>query len=127
MNQGAFQLNKVRRLIRTQGQVFYFKKPGKNEFGEPNGGTVSYEIRGVFHETTSFISKTTSESSATRKKSSPMVLILWESLGELRRNDTLELNGKKYLVVEIKNLSEANLIADISLEEVQTDGKRAEL
>lgn len=127
MNHGPFQLNKVRRLIKTRGQVLYFEKPEKNEFGEPNGGTVSHEIRGVFHETTSFISKTTTESSATRKKSSPMVLTLWESLEGLRRNDLLKFNGKEYRVIEIKNLAEANLIADISLEEVQADGKWAEL
>lgn len=127
MHNAAFQLNKVRRLIKTQGQAFVFDKSGKNEFGEPNGETVSHIIQGVFHETTSFISKATSEASSIRKKPSPMVLTLWESLGELRRNDILKLNKKEYRVIEIKNLSEANLVADISLEEVQADGKRAEV
>lgn len=127
MHNAAFQLNKVRRLINTQGQTFKFDTPGRNEFGEPNSETVSHMIKGVFHETTSFISKATTESSAIRKKPSPMVMTLWESLGGLRRNDTLKFNGKEYRVIEIKNISEANLIADISLEEVQTDGKRAEV
>lgn len=127
MNHGPFQLNKVRRLIKTRGQTFKFDTPDRNEFGEPNSETVSHMIKGVFHETTSFISKATAESSAIRKKPSPMIMTLWESLEGLRHNDTLKFNGKEYRVIEIKNLAEANLIADISLEEVQTDGKRAEL
>ena len=120
MNHGAFQLNKVRRLIRTQGQAFYFKKPGKNEFGEPNGETVSHEIRGVFHELTEYKSKTTSEASTIRQKSAPLLLTLWESVGDLHHTDILHFNDKKYRVNEIKNLAEANLVADISLEEVQS-------
>lgn len=120
MHNAAFQLNKVRRLIRTRGQAFKFDKPGKNEFGEPNGETVSHIIQGVFHETTSYASKTTTEASTIRKKSSPMVLMLWESVGELHHKDVLTFNGKPYRVNEIKNIAEANLVADISLEEVQT-------
>lgn len=120
MNHGAFQLNKVRRLIRTQGQVFYFKKPGKNEFGEPNGETVSQEIRGVFHELTEYKSKTTSEASTIRQKSSPMLLTLWESVGDLHHTDVLYSDGKKYRVNEIHNFMGSNLVADISLEEVQS-------
>lgn len=119
MHRAAFQLNKVRRLIRTQGQTFKFDKPGKNEFGEPNEDTISHVIKGVFHETTSYASKTTSEASTIRKKSSPMVLVLWESVGDLHHEDELTFNGKSYRINEIKNIAEANLVADISLEEVQ--------
>lgn len=119
MHRAAFQLRKVRRLITTQGQDFKFDKPGKDEFGEPNGETVSHTIQGVFHETTSYASKTTAEASTLRKKSSPMVLTLWESAGELHHKDVLTFNGKPYRVNEIKNVAEANLVADISLEEVQ--------
>lgn len=120
MHKEAFQLNKVRRLIKTQGQTFKFDKPGKNEFGEPNGETVSHRIQGVFHETTSYASKATTEATTIRKKSSPMVLTLWESVGELHHKDVITFNRKSYRVNEIKNIAEANLVADISLEEVQT-------
>lgn len=120
MNHGAFQLNKVRRLIRTQGQAFYFKKPGKNEFGEPNGETVSHEIRGVFHELTEYKSKTTSEASTIRQKSAPMLLCLWEDVQRFHHSNLVEFNGRSYRINEVKNLAEANLVADIYLEEVQT-------
>lgn len=119
MHGAAFQLNKVRRLINTQGKAFHFEKPIKNEFGEPNGQTVSVVLRGVFHETTSYLNKTSTDASTLRKKASPMVLMLWESAEGLHHTDELKFNEKTYRVTEIKNLQEANLVADISLEEVQ--------
>lgn len=119
MHRAMFQLHKVRRLINTQGQTFHFKTCGKDEFGEPNGETVSHTIKGVFHETASYITKAATDASTIRKKSSPMVLTLWENAEGLHRMDKLKFNGKSYQVNEIKNVAEANLVADISLEEVQ--------
>lgn len=124
MHSAGFQLNKVRRFIKTQGKPFKFSKPGKNEFGEPNGETVSHEIIGVYHETFNYTSgyadKTATEATTIRQKALPMVLALWESVKGLHHQDMLTFNGKSYRVNEIKNLAEANLVADISLEEVQS-------
>lgn len=120
----AFQLNKVRRLIHTQGKTFGFKRQGTNDFGEPNGQTVSVDIAGVYHETTSFLSKTVTESTTIRQKPSPMILCLWEDAQKILRTDELSFNGKTYKVGEVKNISEASIVGDISLEEVQTNGPR---
>lgn len=124
MHSAVFQLNKVRRLIQTQGKPFKFDKPEKNEFGEPNGETVSHEIKGVYHETSGYasgyVTKSATEATAIRRKALPMVLALWESIGELNHQDMVTFNGKPYRVNEIKNVAESNLVADISLEEVQT-------
>lgn len=124
MHSAVFQLNKVRRLIQTQGKPFKFDKPKKNEFGEPNGETVSHEIKGVYHETfgyaSGYVTKSATEATTIRRKALPMVLALWESIGELHHQDMVTFNGKPYRVNEIKNVAEASLVADISLEEVQT-------
>lgn len=123
MNHKAFQLNKVRRFINTHGQIFQFDKPGKNEFGEPNGETVSHKVKGVFHETSGFasgyVAKTSGDSTTIRTKPNPQFLTLWESVGPLQHQDKLTFNDKTYKVTEITNLLQANLIAEISLEEVQ--------
>lgn len=124
MNSPAFQLNKVLRLIKTQGKLFWFKTSKKNEFGEPNGETVSLMLKGVYHQTphvgSGYVTKTTSDASTTRVKSQAMILALWEDAKQLKRQDTLSFNGKSYQVNEVTNLAQANLVADISLEEVQT-------
>lgn len=123
MNQPAFQLNKVRRLIKTSGQDFEFTTPGKNEFGEPNSETVSHKVRGVFHESpgyaSGYVTKIVSDSSTTRLKSQPMILTLWELVKDLQHGASLKFNNKSYKVNEVTNISQADLVADISLEEVQ--------
>lgn len=119
MNSASFQLNKVRRSIATLGTSFVFIRPDKNAFGEPNGQTISVAIKGIYHETTSFLSKSSVESTTVRTKPSPMILCLWQDAQKLQHMDKLAFNGKSYKVGDIKNLSESNIIGDISLEEIQ--------
>ena len=119
MNSALFQLNKAKRLINTQGVEFTFTRPGRNEFHEPNGTTESFTVKGVYHETTSYISKMSSDSSTVRQKPSPMVLALWTQASMLQHEDRLYYNGKHYKINGIKDLAESNIIVDISLEEVQ--------
>lgn len=116
----AFQLNKLRRLIRTQGKSFLLKNPSLNKFNEPDGNTESVVIIGVFHELTGYKSKKTDDATSISKRTSPMVLILWEDVSLLTDDVTVEFNSKPYRVCTIKNIGECNLVADISLEEVLT-------
>lgn len=121
MNSAAFQLNKVKRLISTQGRSVIVTRQGKNKFNEPNGEADVFNIRGVFHETTSYLSKTGSNGSTVRAKPSPMLLCLWKEAQSLRHSDQIQLNNRLYNIGEIKNLCEADVAADVSLIEVQTD------
>ena len=119
MNSAQFQLNKIKRLINTQGVEFTFTRPVRNEFQEPNGTTESFTIKGVYHEITSYISKTSSDASTVRQKPSPMILTLWSSAAVLQHTDRLSYNGKQYKINGIKDVAESNVAADISLEEIQ--------
>lgn len=123
----SFQLNKIRRLINTQGVSFEFKRRAKNEFNEPNDEVQSIRITGVYHETTGFLSKTVTDATTIRQKSSPMILCLWEDAKKILHTDSLLFNGKTYTIGEIKNISESNIVGDISLQEVQTDGQQVSL
>lgn len=121
MKQSAFQLNALRRAIRTQGRVVDFTLKSTNEFGEPDGEAKTYSVRGVYHETTGYLSKTTSGAATIREKSSPQVLLLHEDSLSLIPGMGATFNGKTYELVELKNISELNLVCSASLEEVQTD------
>lgn len=123
MNAAAFQLNKIRRLINTQGSEVTVKIPSKNKFNEPTDTAETFTITGVFHEVTSYLSKTTSDGSTMRRKSSPMLLCLWEEVQHIHHLDQVMLNDRLYRIGEIKNICESNVVADISLEEVQTCGE----
>lgn len=122
MNSSAFQLNKVRRLIKAQGRSVVVTRQERNKFNEPNGEAEVFTIKGVFHETTSYLSKTGSDGSTVRAKPSPMLMCLWEDIQKVQHTDQLVINNRTYNIGEIKNLCEADVVGDISLEEVQTNG-----
>ena len=128
MHSSSFQLNKVKRLLRTAGQPFIFIRTGVDRFGEPNGLTESFDIIGVYHESPSnsmySVQQVQQKSDAANiwPKSFPMMLCLWEDAKNLKADDMVELNGKQYKIGEIRNLEASNTIADITLEEVQRIG-----
>jgi len=121
MYNSSFQLNKARRAINTCGQVFEFTRKRVNEFGEPtNDNLCVIELKGLYHEQTGYLYKSAVESTTIRQRSSPMILCLWKEQGELlSRGDLVEINSNTYKISEIKNIAEASIVADVSLEEVQ--------
>lgn len=118
----TFQLNKLRRLIRTQGKPFLFRKQILNKFNEPDGYNESVTIIGVFHELALswYKSKDTNEATSISKRASPMVMILWDEVELIKGDVIVEFNNNTYRVCNINNIGECNLVADVSLEEVLT-------
>lgn len=123
MEAKLFQLNKVRRLINTQGSIFHFTRQGSNEFGEPNGETVScIKIHGVYHEiigSNNYLSKRTTDATTLRQKSLPRILCLWEEGKNLLHTDRVSIHGVDYTIGEVQDLSNAGVIAEVYLEEDQ--------
>lgn len=119
MDSTLFQLSKVRRLINTQGTEFTFKVWGVNSFGEPEEVVDTITFKGVYHETTSYLQKTSTEDTTIRQKFYPMIVCLWSDAKRLSHKNTLDYNGRVYTIGEIKNVSEANIVGEVSLEEVQ--------
>lgn len=115
----AFQVNKVRRAIQTQGSSFVVTSPVLNAYGEPSSWTVFKTIRGLYHETTGFISKTVKDGSSINRKSSPMILCLASEVSGLKKGMKVLHGSKEFALVEVKDLGEAGAIFDLSLEEIQ--------
>jgi len=114
-----FQLNKVKRLLKVQGQEFVFDRYKVNDFNEPTDETDSQiKLIGVYHETVSYQQKTAADGSVIQSKASPMILCQWEDALQLRTTDKLRFNDHTYIIGGIKNIGEANIVADISLEEL---------
>lgn len=126
MNAEAFQLNKVRRMINTQGKTYVVIRYAKNKFNEPTDGTELLGIKAVFHDGEHYgnhLPKETSDASTIRKKSSPMLLCLWIDAQSIKHTDKIIINSSLYKITEIKNICQANIVADICLEEVQGNGE----
>ena len=130
MYQAAFSLNKLRRAIRTQGRTLEIIKPTCNKFKEPNGEAEVFEVKGIFRESVAgfgYIGRVVSEAATTRQKPYTLVLCLWEDVSGVNPDCTAKFQGKSYKICGVKNFAEANLVADMSLEEVLDDGQRTEI
>lgn len=114
----AFQLHKVQRAINTYGKNFDFERDGVNDFGEPNGITEVIKIKGVYHESFSYITKAITENATVEGKYQPMILTLWEDAKKLNTNDKLAFNGANFTIGNIKDIAESKLVAAIFLERV---------
>lgn len=117
MDAKSFQINKVAKALKRSGQEFTFERPVLDKFGEPTEQKKEIKIIGLFHETTSYISKSVADASIIAKKSSPMILCI--NFNGIQKGDRLAFNGKSYLVNEVKDLLESDAVFDISLEEIQ--------
>lgn len=122
MNSPNFQLNKVRRHLRTSGRDFTFIREGTDSFGEPNGTTESFVIQGIYHETninSIALLQNSSDAATVWPKKIPSMFCLWEYAQQVNLTDLVTINSKRYKISQIRNLYEANLVADILMEEVQ--------
>ena len=119
----AAQRTKIKRTLHSQGKEFVFRRHVLDEYGQPtDDDTEIAAFLGLFHETTSYLSQSTDNSSTIRRKASPMILCLLEDAIDLQNGDFTEYNGQTYFLTELKNVSGMNFAVDLSLEEVQESG-----
>lgn len=115
-----FQLYKVSRFIKTQGESFVFKRPKLNDFREPvKGEYESVEVPGVYHEVNAQVVETGADGSVIRSKPQPRVLCMPDDGAKVKNGDMLDYKGSKYKVVEAVNPVKYGVCIDISLEVVQ--------
>lgn len=115
-----FQLNKFRRLICTVGEHFTFTRSGSDEYGEPSEEQSSRTFPGVFHEAAGYVYLgDTPYDAATRvQRVMPMILMLRDDAINIERDDRLHYNGHVFRVIEVKDVSDSGVVADLSLEEL---------
>lgn len=119
----SFQLNKISRLIKSQGEEFTFKRHKENEFKEliPDNFD-EIKIIGVYHETNSQVVETTTEGTSIKSKPQPRILCMPDQGVKIKRGDILEHKGIKFKVIEPANLLLYDICADISMVVIE-DGK----
>ena len=114
----SFEANKIARLIKVQGASYVFKRDILNEIKEPTGETLDTCINGVFHEQIQHITVTGTDAATVRQKMSSYVLALYADAKDIQQGDYVYVDGRKYLVNGINNISNWDVAVDISLEEV---------
>lgn len=117
MKAPKFELNKISRLIRVQGVEYNFQRRKLNEFNEPTEEAVSVAIvKGVFHQTTKYISIDVADAASVQSKQVPFILALYNDAKDLKQGDFTIINGIKYSVNGLTDIGNWNIAIDISLE-----------
>jgi len=118
-----FESNKIKRMIDIQGLEYKFIRKALDEFGggssyekDDNGIIIERVIKGIHHEVNGYVTITTGDSARTRSKKTPMILCMYEGANSLKTNDEVIINSKVHKLTGLVNISDWNIIGDISLE-----------
>lgn len=113
------QRHKLAKSIDHYGRTYTFTRQKHNDFGEPEGPPEDVlTIKGLWHETQSYITLASSEGSVVRSKPSPQIMVLWEGDFPLRQGDLLEYRNYTYKVTGFHDPTNLGIALDISLEVV---------
>ena len=119
MQYSLFLRNKIKRQLAFNGQNFEFKKVEKDSYGQTKLSDKTICIKGIFHQTESFLKSEDSEGARIVKKPQPMVLALYDECLEIDKDDEMIMSNNRYKVVGKTNLNNLNVAFDISLEVLQ--------
>ena len=119
----AIQLHKMKLYLLRNGMRYDVERKQLNDYGEPirdeNGKYKTETILsfvGLFHTSNSFVSESVAESSITKTKQQPQILSVYEDVRSIMQGDILTVANCVYEVVEVRNISNIGIVADISLQ-----------
>lgn len=119
----AFELHKVEREIKVHGDDYTVNRNELDEYGEATGNSKKVcDVRGLFHISKGFVSRSTGDATTTHATGNPMLLCVFDETEQIQCGDWLEINGARYNITDKNNLSEQNIVIDMSLERVLSDG-----
>ena len=124
MRQELFLKNKINRQIKQNGSVYEFKRFGFDEYGQLSDEIQeTFMINGLFHETIHHIQNGLAETDGARVIDVPKsyILCLFDEGDKLGIDDIVEINGKKYRVINKINVGNYNVAYDIFLEMIIND------
>lgn len=127
MPQKPFSIYAVKRLLKTQGQQFEFKRAKKNAYGEPIPDSPKETVAtvlGVYHETFVRPVISTQDGSAVRSLPQPNILCLWESVQglDLTEGDELTIGKNSYKLHGMVDIQKLGIAVDLVLEMVEDGG-----
>ena len=118
MDASLFLKNKIERQLKCNGLEYTFKRKSLDKFGQETDELVVVKtIKGLYHETNSYVTKKKSDASITTSKKSPMILALFDDALDIKMNDIVSINNSNYIVNDVLNIQNYSIAVNISLEE----------
>lgn len=122
-----FERAKLKRLLGTHGVKYDFVRQPKNKFGEPDPKAQAEPVAtivGVYHESASYVSTTSDNSTTHRTKKQPMILCAMDKkVSQLAVGDTVTIGNNVYKLSKVRDVENWGIYADISLEVVDNGGQ----
>ena len=115
-----YEKHKLKLHIDSYGDTFVFKRKILNEYKEKQDDNFNIikSLEGIYHEqSNNYLSLKTSDSGNVKSKKQPMVICLYEDIGDIKENDIVVINDNTFQVSDIINLNELNIVANICLEQ----------
>lgn len=112
-----FGIELVRRNILAHGEEFTFHRPALSTFNEPTSNETLITLKGLFHQTRSYITRNITDGTVSRSQPQPMILTLVNPESQsLRIKDHVLYCNQKYLVTGINDINNLGIALEISLE-----------
>lgn len=106
-------------MVQANGKEYTFLRNQVDEYGEPIGALSNVAtIKGIWHESQSYVSLKKEEASTVRSKPSPQILVMAEDAKPIQQDDFIEVDGQRYLVTGKHDPTNLGIAVDISLEVV---------
>jgi hypothetical protein len=117
MQISKFTLNRVAHIIQARGDLFLFsgyERDSNNELDTSKPRRNS--VKGLFHETNSHITLLGADIGSVQTKPNPGILATLAEASKLKIDDVVTVNTAEHKVTGIKDIINAGVIAEISLE-----------
>jgi hypothetical protein len=115
MQYALFMENKVSRQIAINGSDFSFTHSAEDKYHNATTET-TVALRGIYHQSTSYQSKTATDGSVTSSKPSPQILCLYKDGSKVSKGDEITVNDKKMFVTGMEDVQQLHVVSQISLE-----------
>lgn len=118
MQATLFMKNKIARQIALNGQKFSFVRNEVDDYHQQLDDVKEVAtISGIFHEATSYVKETNSDSGRMVSKPQPMILTLCDDNSRsLQKDDKVTIGTNVYYVVDKHDIKGLGVAYDISLE-----------
>ena len=128
MNNYLFMVNKVQRRVEWSGEDYIFTRVVEDKYHREQG-EISFTVKGLYHKTHTYQSKSSKDGSVISKKPQPMILCLYnneemridsDDNSMIRKNpklgDKVVIGGKTMFVTGVEDIQEQHKVLQVSLE-----------
>ena len=125
MDNYLFMVNRVQRRIEWSGEDYIFTRVVEDEYHREQG-EINFTVKGLYHKTHSYQTKSSNEGSVTSRKPQPMILCLYNNtntndemydiVDNPKPGDKAIIGGKTLFVTGVEDIQEQHKVLQISLE-----------